>query len=344
MKKRAVLLLLASAMVTSQISPAITENTMGEAKAAGKEISQSVMVKADADGTPNKITISEWEKNGEEKSEEESHTIDADSELPVDVSVTYYLDGKEMEPEDMAGVSGEVTIRFDYQNNETEIVTVDGKEMEVNVPFLAATALMLPSENFSNVKVSDGEVMEDVDDTIVLGTAFPGVAESLKLEDCELTEDVELNDYVEVTADVSDFELEFTATVVTNGVFEELEDEDFDDVDDLVDGINELTDASSLLSEYADELTEGLDEFADAMGEYVEGVDSMFEGFGAFADGIHQFDEDGMQEIGYMADSDLTDLTTRIKALKKADEMYQGMEENPGADVSCKIVIETAEI
>ena len=43
-------------------------------------------------------------------------------ELPVTMKVTYYLDGQQMDPKDMAGKSGEVKIRFDYYNNSNETV------------------------------------------------------------------------------------------------------------------------------------------------------------------------------------------------------------------------------
>ena len=41
-------------------------------------------------------------------------------ELPVDVKVTYKLDGEEIEPSELAGKSGKVTIRFDYSQQHQE--------------------------------------------------------------------------------------------------------------------------------------------------------------------------------------------------------------------------------
>ena len=61
---------------------------------------------------------------------------------------------------------------------------------------------------------------------VVLGYAFPGLEDSLCLNQYKPTEDVDLPDFVEVTAQVQNFELEFTATVVTNGLFRELEEDD----------------------------------------------------------------------------------------------------------------------
>ena len=103
-----------------------------------------------------------------------------------------YLDGKEIKPEDLAGKSGKVKIRFDYTNNESRTVNIDGKDLGVKVPFLAASVLMLPGDKFKNVKVSGGKVMADQDQSIVIGTAFPGLADSLELKDYEATKDIDL--------------------------------------------------------------------------------------------------------------------------------------------------------
>lgn len=95
-----------------------------------------------ADGT---IT---WENKGEDISYEGT----SNQQLPVTTKVTYYLDGKEIKPEDLAGKSGKVKIRFDYTNNESRTVNIDSKDVGVKVPFLAASMLMLPGDKFKNVK------------------------------------------------------------------------------------------------------------------------------------------------------------------------------------------------
>ena len=47
-------------------------------------------------------------------------------ELPVDMKITYTLDGKTVSPEELAGQSGQVTIRFDYTNRQKEKVETNG--------------------------------------------------------------------------------------------------------------------------------------------------------------------------------------------------------------------------
>lgn len=215
-----------------------------------------------------------WQNKGEDISYEGKSS----EKLPVSVRVRYFLDGKEMKAKDMAGVSGKVKIRFEYANKTQQKVETDGKEEMVKVPFTALSALLLPSDTFSNVEVSNGKVMDQDGQSIVLGLAFPGLADSLGLKDYEPTEDIDLPDYVEVTADAKDFSLDFTATILSSGLFSELDTDNLNDADDLTDSMDKLTDASSKLVDGTDELASSLSQMQSYMGEYISGVDALNSG------------------------------------------------------------------
>lgn len=101
----------------------------------------------------------------------------SDAALPVTTRVTYYLNGVETAPDDLAGQSGRVRIRFDYTNHTRETVTVDGQEYTVSVPFTAITAVILDGDKFSNIEADNGKVMELDGQTAVLGTVMPGLAD-----------------------------------------------------------------------------------------------------------------------------------------------------------------------
>lgn len=101
----------------------------------------------------------------------------SDAALPVTTRVTYYLNGVETAPDDLAGQSGRVRIHFDYTNHTRETVTVDGQEYTVSVPFTAITAVILDGDKFSNIEADNGKVMELDGQTAVLGTAMPGLAD-----------------------------------------------------------------------------------------------------------------------------------------------------------------------
>ena len=286
------------------------ETSSDEDAGEWKDKTETVYVDANADGSVKKITVKDWlRRNGdgeiidfsnlkdikntegdeeytqnadgtitwENKGEDISYEGTSNQQLPVTTKVTYYLDGKEIKPENLAGKSGKVKIRFDYTNNESRTVNIDGKDVGVKVPFLAASMLMLPGDKFKNVKVSGGKVMADQDQSIVIGTAFPGLADSLELKDYEATKDIDLKDYVEITADVENFELDFTATAISTCGLSDMKDGDLDDVNDMIDGVKEMTDAS--------------DELVDAMGQLSTGAGTLQDYLSQYTSGVSQVDE-----------------------------------------------------
>ena len=300
------------------------ETSSDEDASEWKDKTETVYVDANADGSAKKITVKDWlRRNGdgeimdfsnlkdikntegdeeytqnadgtitwEDKGEDISYEGTSNQQLPVTTKVTYYLDGKEIKPEDLAGKSGKVKIRFDYTNNESRTVNIDGKDLEVKVPFLAASMLMLPGDKFKNVKVSGGKVMADQDQSIVIGTAFPGLADSLELKDYEATKDIDLKDYVEITADVENFELDFTATAISTCGLSDMKDGDLDDVNDMIDGVKEMTGASDELVESMGQLSTGAGTLQDYLSQYTSGVSQVDAGAQALAEGLSELDE-----------------------------------------------------
>ena len=204
-------------------------------------------------------------------------------ETPVSQTITYSLDGKEVKPEELAGKSGKVTIRFDYTNNETVKTKIDGKEEEIYVPFAAISGMVL-DDSFSNVKVTNGKVISDGKNNIVVGYALPGLKESLDVDDSDFDGDVSIPDYVEVTADVENFSLSTTMTVVMNATnfISKDGDADLSEVDDM---LATLTDATDQLKDGSGELADGVDTLKSKMGEFKDGVGTLKNGIKDYTDG-----------------------------------------------------------
>ena len=217
----------------------------------------------------------------------------SDAALPVTTRVTYYLNGVETAPDDLAGQSGRVRIRFDYTNHTRETVTVDGQEYTVCVPFTAITAVILDGDKFSNIEADNGKVMELDGTTAVLGTAMPGLADSLRLTEFEPLEDTEIPAYFEVSADVTDFSLDFTATILTPSALDDLDTGDLSDLDDLSDTLDDLTDAADELADGTGALADGVQALYDGFHEYADGVQGLNEGAEALADGLTQLYDSG---------------------------------------------------
>ena len=207
----------------------------------------------------------------------------SEKELPVTEQITYYLDGKEISPEELAGKSGKVTIRFDYTNHETTTAEIGGKEEEINVPFVTLTGMVF-DDSFTDIEVSNGRVISDGNHNIVVGYALPGLKDSLNVEDSDFDSDVSIPDYFEVTAQVEDFSLEMTMTVAMNATnFISADGEDpTTSIEDMLDS---LTDATNQLQDGSGELAEGMDTLKSKMGEFSNGVLSLQDAITAYTDG-----------------------------------------------------------
>ena len=207
----------------------------------------------------------------------------SEKELPVTEQITYYLDGKEISPEELAGKSGKVTIRFDYTNHETTTAEIGGKEEEINVPFVTLTGMVF-DDSFTDIEVSNGRVISDGNHNIVVGYALPGLKDSLNVEDSDFDSDISIPDYFEVTAQVEDFSLEMTMTVAMNATnFISADGEDpTTSIEDMLDS---LTDATNQLQDGSGELAEGMDTLKSKMGEFSNGVLSLQDAITAYTDG-----------------------------------------------------------
>lgn len=206
-----------------------------------------------------------------------------DEEAPVSQKVTYYLDGKEIAPADLAGKSGKVTIHFDYTNNSSYKENVNGKDVEVKVPFAAVTAMVL-DDNFTNVEVTNGKVQSNGDSNIVIGYALPGIKDSLGVEDSDFIDDLDLPEYFEVSADVENFKLSTAMTLVANaGSMVSMSTGDSSSLDDM---INDLTDATTQLKNGSSDLADGLDTLQSSLADYASGMSELYSKSGDLGKGV----------------------------------------------------------
>ena len=225
-----------------------------------------------------------WQNLGQDIKYEGS----SDREVPIGVKVTYWLDGQEISPQDLAGASGHVKIRFDYENKTSMTVAVHDTSYNVKVPFLVMTAMVLPQDTFAHIEVTNGRCMSFEDQNMVLGYAIPGLADSLRLDEFEPTEEVEIPSYVEVECDAQDFELSFTATIATNGLFKDIKDDDLSDIKELTDNMKELDDAMGEMLDGTAKLLTGTEQFESGLSEYVSAVSQVSTGMSQLTDGISQ--------------------------------------------------------
>lgn len=214
----------------------------------------------------------------------------ATAEPPVTQKVTYYLDGKEISPEDLAGKSGKVKIRFDYTNTTSYTETVNGEKQTVSVPFAAVTGLVL-GDGFDNIEVTNGKAEVSDSSSVVLGYALPGLKDSLGIKDGDLDGDVNIPEYMEMTADVKNFSMPAAMTFVVNASdyvsTDGIDTSDLDDmINDLKDASTQLQDGSKTLAEGTDTLADGLSTLQSKLGTFASGVGTLQSGLKAYTDGV----------------------------------------------------------
>jgi len=325
---------------------------------------ETVYVNASADGSSEKITVSDWITNPDSyetiydvselkniqniKGYEEYYT-EGDKivwkaggsdicyqgtsykTLPVEMNVSYTLDGNSISPEELAGKSGKVSIRFDYVSNQKKEVSVNGKNYNLYVPFIAVTGMLLDSEKFTNVETTNGKTVSDGNRFIVTGFAVPGVSEDLSDISSEIINTEDIPSYFEVTADVSDFSLDTTLTVFTNEFFSSADTEIFD-IESLKNDIDKMADASSQLSDGSSELYEGMKELLLKTGDLTSGVSELCSGAGTLHDGTARLTdgseklENGLNElkngIGQMK-SGIDEISENSDALRKGSSDFR---------------------
>ena len=239
-------------------------------------------------------------------------------QLPFEVSIRYELDGKEISPADLAGKSGRVAMTFNYKVNRTMTVQDGDEQVAVPLPFMAITGMILDNDQFTNIEVDNGKVLDDGDRTMVVGLALPGLEEALGLnkeEPAETAEadadaeedgkgfdlDIDIPGSVTVTADVTDFSLDATMTMASCDMLSDLDVDDVNSLDDLSDALDELTDASSQLVDGSNELYDGIRQLYDKSGDLIDGVNDLSDGAKKLNDGAKQL-KDGTTDLYFGAD------------------------------------------
>lgn len=247
---------------------------------------ETVYVFNDASGNKNHITVNE--KITDANGNETLNKTESSENAPVTMKVTYKLDGKEIKPEDLAGKSGKVTIHFDYTNNQKKTVTINGKKQTVAVPFTMITGMMLPTDVFSNVEVTNGKLTKVGDNIVAVGMTMPGLKDTMNLKFNDKSLDLDIPEYFELTADVKDFSLDMTMSVATSNLLSDMNADDIT-LDDLKKTVASLDDAANQLADGTVSLQDGTQQLSDAIPALTDGVDQLNTGASSLKDGIYAY-------------------------------------------------------
>lgn len=209
-------------------------------------------------------------------------TINTSTEpIPIDLHITYTLDGTDITAEDLAGKSGHVKITYDY----TATKSYNGKQ----IPFLTVTGLSLDSHKFTNLKLINGKIINETEDsTLLAGYAIAGLNENLGID--------VLPSSFTLEADVTDFSLDTTYTFATNEIFADLDTSKLNSIDDLIAQMNQLSNGINQLIDGSNQLTSGLDSALSGSNKLRDGASALASGLQSLNNGALQL-QDGATSL-----------------------------------------------
>ena len=210
---------------------------------------------------------------------------DTDKKLPVDVSVKYFLDGKEMKASELEGKSGHLKIVITSKNNRYEAKTIDGQSRNVYSPYVVVAAMTFDDEKVENVTSDDIKVVKDGKNEIVTTVMTPGMKQNLRgiVEDKNLDK---FKDEVSVEMDIKDYKPVEIYSVITNEFFQEKKN--IDSLDKLQNGVKELQDNSQKLVDASVKLSEGQDKLNSGISQMQTGVTKLHSGSQKLASSTQQ--------------------------------------------------------
>lgn len=318
--------------------------------------SETVYAVMDADGNTKDVSVSEWLKNedksnhlsdysnlknikntsGDEKMSRDGNKLvwaakgndihysgDYDGELPVNVKVSYYLNGTKVSADEIAGKKGNVKIRFDYDINDS----VKENGYSLTRPYAIISAVVLSNDNFTNVTVNNGKAVNDGNSTAVVGIALPGMSDNLQIDELDIP------DHVTINAKTTNFEIDGTYTVADSGFMNDVDTTKLDDatsqVDELESALDKLSDASKKLVDGSSKLAKGAGKLADSSSQIEDGTETLKDGTESLKNGSKDLKsgtgdlKTGVKNLSDGADKLVTgaqDLSTGTTQLKEGTE------------------------
>ena len=205
-----------------------------------------------------------WETNGNDIYYQGTYKKD----LPISLSVKYYLNGNEEKIDNILGKKGNIKIVLTYKNNIYKKVNINGKYEKMYVPYVIMTTSILNNSDNKNIKVTNGKIINNGQSSVITAISSPGLYESLKIDDLK-----DINK-VEITYDTDNFELNSIYSVATtdlfsNGNFDMLGEINnlYKSIDLLQSNMNTIVDASKKLSVGGEQMDAGITELNNKIQE-----------------------------------------------------------------------------
>ena len=202
-----------------------------------------------------------WDANGNDI----YYRGETQKELPIQVAVTYKLDGVEKSLDEIVDTSGKIEISYKFKNL--------SKAGDMYTPFVAALATTFKEGAVSGLEVSNGKVESNGRTLAVAAVAAPGLYESLGIEELKGSDEIVLR------FETEKFEMSDVYTVVTPKLLDSEDLKVFAELDTLSESANVLANSSRQLVNGSASLNAGLSELR-------AGIVAAKQQMGAFATNI----------------------------------------------------------
>ena len=230
-----------------------------------------------------------WQTNGEDV----HYSGITNAELPFNISYSYKLDGAETDPSELVNVTGHLELCISYENKTQGTVDANGTSYSVQQPFAMASLISFDAEHAQNVKVDNGQVVDQDGSFIAVGLAMPGLTGSLDIEDM-----VSLPESVTIEADVTGFDMPNITTMASNQVLSMIDEESTNDLSSDIDDAFSQVDS---IKKATNQLRKGTSAIGKALSTIAQGQSLLNEAFPNATSGLDQLSQ-GSQSVGALID------------------------------------------
>lgn len=224
----------------------------------------------------------------------------SNKELPISINISYKLDGNSITVDDLLGKSGHVDITLKYTNNEKNLVYVNGTNTYLYTPFIVTMGTIIKDTDATNLKITNGKIINNGLSNILVGISAPGLYESLNMYELK---DL---DTITISYDTTSFNLPTIYNVATSKL---LEDNDLS----IFNKLNTLTSASTSLKENIDALTEGSNKLLESSITLNNGTSQIYQNLSYVNQKLKEINEGAIN-----LDNGLNDIINTLNKVKES--------------------------
>ncbi len=189
--------------------------------------------------------------------------------MPWDIQISYTLDGAEIDPDDLGGASGSLTVDIHTSTN-------SGFDSYFTDNYMLQISVTLPGEAADEITARNGTIALAGSDKTITFVVLPGAEGD-----------------VGFSAEIKDFTMAgFTIAGVPYSAASMMGD--MEEVDMITDGLTQLSDGISALAGAAGQLSDGADTLADNGPTLTDASDQIADALNQISSGLQGFDLSSM--------------------------------------------------